>query len=30
MNIEVNIVKTYTKHIPVNIIKPADMQYEEI
>ena len=30
MNIEVNIVKTYAKHIPVNIIKPADMQYEEI
>ena len=30
MKIKVSIVKTYAKHIPVNIIKPADMQYEEI
>lgn len=30
MKIEVNNIKTYAKHIPVNIIKPVDMQYEEI
>lgn len=30
MKIEVQSIKTNKKHIKVNIIKPADMQYEEI
>ncbi len=30
MKIEVNQIKTNKKHILVNIIKPADMRYEEI
>lgn len=30
MKIEINQIKTNKKHIPVNIIKPADMRYEEI
>lgn len=30
MKIEVNQIKINKKHIPVNIIKPVDMQYEEI
>ena len=30
MKIEVNQIKTNKKHIKVNIIKPADMRYEEI
>ena len=30
MKIEINQIKTNKKHIPLNIIKPADMRYEEI
>lgn len=30
MKIEINQIKTNKKYIPVNIIKPADMRYEEI
>ena len=30
MKIEINQIKTNKKHIQVNIIKLADMRYEEI
>lgn len=30
MEIEVNQIKTNRKTVPVNIIKPEDMRYEEI
>lgn len=30
MKIEVNQIRTNKKHIKVNVIKPVDMQYEEI